>query len=291
MLKTIRFWAALGVLLLAVGCTVLRHLRMEEAAAVPPHPVMQETESTALPAGTELPETSPAAVPSVTEMPSAAETADASEPACTQLPAMQDSAASPYLSAGKLAEIEGRLEQLEELDDLVGWLYMADSEIDYPVMQGTDNQFYLKHAPDGSAKYCGSVFLDSKCQKDLSDRQNILYGHNLQKGMFGDLRSFRDPAEFEAHRYAWLITGEQIYRIEFLALAVVSAYDPFYALPAEDDVWQETAAQRSVVSTGEDISPDDHCIALSTCAGDFSDARALLIGRLTALTDEEAVSQ
>lgn len=166
-------------------------------------------------------------------------------------------------------------------DDLIGWIYIADSDIDYPVVQGTDNQYYLHHSPDGGENELGTIFLDSKCKSDFSDTQNILFGHNMQRGMFGDIRAFKEKANFDAHRYGWLFTKDRLYRIDFYALTIVSAFHKLYDIPTDNAEWQKYVRDNSLYYTETEFAGEDHFIALSTCAADFENARALFIGRLT----------
>lgn len=195
-------------------------------------------------------------------------------------------ASSPFISDSKISEITGKLCILSDIcPDLVGWIFMADSQIDYPVVQGYDNQFYLSHAPDGSENQIGSIFLDRCCSKDLSCPQNILYGHNMQSGMFGDIRSFKEREEFDAHRFGWFFTTDTLYRIDFFSLAIVSAYDSVYDIPADCDEWNSSIINNSLYFTDADLSVNDKLISLSTCASDFNDARALFTGKLIRIQD------
>ena len=137
-----------------------------------------------------------------------------------------EDASVPHLSEQKMSEIINHFRIASNYsEDLIGWIYLANSDINYPVVQGDDNQYYLYHAPDKTQNQLGSVFLDCHCNPDFSDNQNILFGHNMQSGMFGDIRSFKDRDCFEQHRYGWLFTKDNLYRIDFFALVIVSAYD------------------------------------------------------------------
>lgn len=191
-------------------------------------------------------------------------------------------AATPYISESKKNDIRRRMEEVSKYsDDLIGWIYIADSDIDYPVVQGIDNQYYLSHSPDGRQNKLGTIFLDSKCKSDFSDTQNILFGHNMQYGMFGDIRAYKDKANFDAHRYGWLFSEESLYRIDFYALTIVSAFHKVYNIPTDNAEWQKYIRDNSLHYTDMEFAEEDRFIALSTCATDFENARALFIGRLT----------
>lgn len=66
--------------------------------------------------------------------------------------------------------------------DCVAWIRIDETEIDYPVVQGHDNSFYLKHLFDGEWNGAGCIFLDSRVEPDLSDRHSVLYGHHMKNG-------------------------------------------------------------------------------------------------------------
>ena len=77
--------------------------------------------------------------------------------------------------------------------DCVAWIRIDGTEIDYPVVQGHDNSFYLKHLFGGKWNGAGCIFLDSRVNPDLSDRHSVLYGHHMKNGtMFSDIAKYKD---------------------------------------------------------------------------------------------------
>ena len=191
-------------------------------------------------------------------------------------------ASEPYISEKKISEVIENMRAVSALsDDLIGWIFIADTDIDYPIVQGNDNQYYLHHTPDGRDYDLGTIFLDYRNKNDFSDPQSILFGHNMQKGMFGDIRRLKDENEFASHRYGWLFTKEYLYRIDFFALSVVNAYDSIYDVPTDNVSWTDMLIENSLYATDDSILPENNIIALSTCtAADFDNARALFAGVL-----------
>ena len=113
--------------------------------------------------------------------------------------------------------------------DVIGWLYIPDTSINYPIMQGNDNDFYLYHAYDGSYLNAGSVFLDHRCENRFMNPINIVYGHNMGNGsMFAGLLKFADSAYFDSHRHGWIATPETVYRIDFFSCAKADMNDELY---------------------------------------------------------------
>ena len=69
-----------------------------------------------------------------------------------------------------------------ENPDTIGWIRIPDTNVDYPIVQGTDNDFYLDHDFYGKESAAGSIYLDFESEADLQGRNQILYGHNMKNG-------------------------------------------------------------------------------------------------------------
>ena len=185
-------------------------------------------------------------------------------------------------------KIREKLKQMsKDCPDIIGWIYVENSDIDYPVVQGKDNQYYLHHAADGSENMVGTIFLDKISSADFSDPQSILYGHNMEYGMFGDIRKFREPGEFERHRNGRLITMTDSFNIEFFALSIVSAFDMVYDVPAENAKWVDIIRENSICLADTELTDEDRYIALSTCSFDYENARFLFVGKLIASQESD----
>ena len=170
---------------------------------------------------------------------------------------------------------------LEEInEDCVAWIYIEDTAINYPVVQGSDNSYYLKHLIDGKWNSAGCIFLDSRVDSDISDRHSIIYGHHMKDGtMFSGLTKYKKQDYYEAHPAGLLITPEQTYRIEFFAGYVVSVEDSAWKIGFESDeefeTWIKEAKQRSWFESP--LSPAvTGILSLSTCSYEFDNARFVL---------------
>ena len=85
--------------------------------------------------------------------------------------------------------------------DVIGWIYIEDTNINYPIVQGTDNKYYVDHMVDGTKNGAGSIFMDYRNALDFSDPNTVIYGHNMKnKTMFAHITEYKDPEFFEAHR-------------------------------------------------------------------------------------------
>ncbi len=174
----------------------------------------------------------------------------------------------------------------EASPDLVGWLYCPDTAINYPVVQGQDNSYYLSHLADGSENRNGCLFMDCGNRSGLSDENTLIYGHHMASGkMFACLVSYAGQEYYEAHPVVYLVTEEKDYRLELFAgytAAVDSdAYTLRFASGGDFAAWLVRIKERSDFSSDVRVGEGDHIVTLSTCAYSFENARYVVHGKLT----------
>ena len=165
--------------------------------------------------------------------------------------------------------LEADFAALREINpDIVAWIYIEGTEINYPVVQGEDNDYYLKHLFNGEWNGSGCIFLDSRNDASFADRHSIIYGHHRKNGtMFTGLDKYKKQEFFDDHPVALLITPEKSDKVEFFAGYVAAPQDDAWEIgftDAEFEVWLRKAVNRSCFS-GE-ITPDvsDRILTLST---------------------------
>lgn len=186
---------------------------------------------------------------------------------------------------------DGNSLPLEELiainPDVVGWLTVYGTGIDYPLVQGEDNWEYLNKAADGAYNMTGSIFLDSDNKRDFSDYNTIIHGHNMAEGvMFGDISEFKDRIFFDEHLYGNLYANGRDYGIVFFAYLTEDAYDTDiyaspYTKPEKQSEYLSLLQSRAIHlrHTGQDQA--DKIVLLSTCGSGTTNARDILVGYLT----------
>lgn len=104
--------------------------------------------------------------------------------------------------------------------DVVGWIVVEGTQINYPIVQGKNNSFYLNHSYDKKWSGFGSVFMDYKSSSDFTDYNTFIYGHHTKDGsMFGELYKYLDEGFYNAQPFFYLYTPTKNYRVE-----VFSAY-------------------------------------------------------------------
>lgn len=169
----------------------------------------------------------------------------------------------------------------ENYDNSVGWIYVPGTNINYPIMQSEDNDFYLHHAADGSYLYAGSIFLDYRCDADFSGVSSILYGHNMSnRSMFADVTNFTDRTYFDSHRYGWLTTENDVFCVYFFAVDMTENTGEIYNTDADWRTVMSEVVNRAVIYDDIEISDADKLLMLSTCTGADSDSRTVLVGKM-----------
>ena len=169
--------------------------------------------------------------------------------------------------------------------DIVAWIYIEGTDINYPVVQGPDNSYYLNRLFDGSFNGAGSIFMDYRNQGDLTDRHTVFYGHHMNNGsMFAQITKYKDQAFYDAHPTCLIMTPGGNYKLEFFAGYVTDmnaqAWKLQFASDEEYEQWLSDAVARSnFVSTAEP-SPQDRVVTFSTCTYEYNDARYVLAGIL-----------
>lgn len=104
--------------------------------------------------------------------------------------------------------------------DVVGWITIPNTNIDYPIVQCSDNETYLNKSFDGKEAKAGSIFLDFESQKELRGCNTVLYGHHMKNGtMFKDVVLYKDEDYFKEHQYFEIYTPK-----ETIHLKAVSCY-------------------------------------------------------------------
>ena len=170
--------------------------------------------------------------------------------------------------------------------DVIGWIYVPDTEINYPIVHTSDNDYYLDHLVDRTQNPAGAIFLDTRNPSDFSDLHSIIYGHHMKNGsMFAALKGYKKQDFFDGHKTGYLITQDAAYSIDFFAGHVANVEENAWQLDFDDaadfDNWIKSLKEISAFKS--DIEPQygDRVFTLSTCSYEFDDARFVLSGKLT----------
>ncbi len=167
--------------------------------------------------------------------------------------------------------------------DVKAWIKIEGTKINYPVVQGSDNDFYLNHMVNKKQNAAGSIFWDYENKTDFSDVNTIIYGHHMKNGsMFAGLQSYDSQDYYEVHPTGMLVLPNQKYEIRFVAAYVANVNDNAWQMDFSDqagiDKWINSAIKKSTFKSHYSVKPGDHFVTLSTCSYEFDDARYILVG-------------
>ena len=174
---------------------------------------------------------------------------------------------------------------------LIGWIKIDDTNIDYPVMQTVNNEYYLDHNYDQKYDKNGSIFLDKDCDITNPGTNMIIYGHHMKSGkMFGKLNLYSNQEYYQSHRYIQFDTiyEEGIYEVMYVFRSrvynendLVFKYYQFFEVstPEEFDSYMNEMAKMSLYETGVKATYGDKLITLSTCDNTEDDGRFVVVAK------------
>lgn len=213
----------------------------------------------------------------------------------------------PFLIASVEPDILSVLPEYENLNaqnsDFAGWLTIPGTNIDYPVLQTTDNDYYLTKDFDKNSNSNGSLFVDYRSDILNSTTNTIIYGHNMKSGaMFGGLKYFLDEGYFNDHRVLTFNTKYQHRQYEILAVGLSEVsyqdeddyryYDFIHAENQEQ--WQEfvdNVGSKAIYGSLDALRPTDKILTLSTCNDYTEDGRLFIIARMIKDPMMEGITQ
>ncbi|MBO5303791.1 MAG: class B sortase [Lachnospiraceae bacterium] len=175
--------------------------------------------------------------------------------------------------------------------DLIGWLRVTDTQINLPVMQTTDNEYYLNKGIDGSEDKNGTLFLDYRANAHAPSTNLIVYGHNMRSGaMFGELKKYLDEGFLAEHQTIQFDTlyEKRSYEIIAVCLSEVGYQDEpgtkYYDFieaqsEAELNAFLETIRKCAVYDKTQDVTLSDSLLTLSTCNSYVEDGRLFVVAK------------
>lgn len=176
--------------------------------------------------------------------------------------------------------------------DVIGWIYVPGTNISYPVVQGTDNYYYVYHNIKKQSSSSGTIMLDYRNSADFTDRNNIIYGHLMNSDtMFGELSQMTKSQEFiDEHLVAYLLTPTKNYRLDFVLITIVhAADDPYYTIfgtKSQLTDYLTHGGNGALYYNEENLDSVENIVTLSTCNKSFGGARLIVVSRMTEIWHE-----
>ncbi len=171
----------------------------------------------------------------------------------------------------------------KENPDCIAWIYFPDMDINYPILQGEDNEEYLRKSFQGQHLTAGSIFIDSANAPDFSDKNTIVFGHNMRNGsMFGQLKNYKNEQFYKEHQGFYIIapSGTWHYRIVSCYVADLNggnaAFQIDFGTAEAYGKFIGGLKAGSLYDTGVGVNTDDRLITLVTCNGNLYDTRMVI---------------
>lgn len=180
--------------------------------------------------------------------------------------------------------------------DVQGWLYQKGTVINYPVVQGTDNDTYLHTRFDKQWSGGGTLFVDYRMEKDFKGFNSIIYGHHMKDGsMFRSIRGYtKEEGYYDKHKTLELATPHGNYHLVVFSAFITKAtdedtykmtYDEAEKQAYIDRAWEQS--ELPITRDSVDVTKDDRLVTLSTCAYDYEEARYIVMCKMVPWTKAE----
>lgn len=161
----------------------------------------------------------------------------------------------------------------EQNNETIAWLKINNTNVEYPVVKGTNNSFYLNHSFDKSKNSAGWIFADYKNKFDNTDKNIVIYGHNMRDGsMFGSMLNILDAKWYENEENTNITLYTENEKCIYKVFSIYKIENEDYYIKTEfknDNEFEEfvkNLKKRSIKDFNVDISKDDNILTLSTCA-------------------------
>ena len=186
-----------------------------------------------------------------------------------------------------------QIEKLQEQNsDIVGWIEVEGTNINYPVLQGEDNSYYMNHNYKKEENTYGSIFLDKDYDWSIPSSNLLLYGHNLQNGeLFHDILNYKDKSYYEEHPVIRFTTEKEDSEFEIISAfysrvyykSETNVFRYYYFINADNEEeyneFIENAKESSIYDTGKTAEYGEQLITLSTCSYHTEDGRFAVVAR------------
>lgn len=165
--------------------------------------------------------------------------------------------------------------------EVIGWITIEDTPINYPLVQHSDNTYYLSYDSNNSPSVYGSIYIDHRNQSDLDNKNTLIYGHNMNNcAMFHALINFKDKDFFEKHPYIYVSNLYTQFAYEVFAVYVVDANQETIGVNYASDAafldYLNACQSRSLFTRPINFTATDQIITLVTCSYELDNARTIV---------------
>ncbi len=186
-----------------------------------------------------------------------------------------------------------KVEELKGInEDIIGWIEIKDSPINYPILQGTDNEYYLKHDYKKESNKHGSIYLKAGCDINNVNSNLIIYGHNLNDDeMFNNILKYADKTYYEAHKIINITTENEEREYEVIATFksrvfykkeknVFRYYNYLnFKDKVEYDEYLNNVRNLQLYDTGIEANYGEQLLTLITCEYSIENGRMIVVAK------------
>lgn len=183
--------------------------------------------------------------------------------------------------------------------DVCAWLTLDETKIDYPVVQGMTNYTYLNTDVYGKFSMAGSIFADSRNDKDFWDNYMLVHGHHMSESrMFGDLDLYKDKTFFDTNKTGTLLLEDRAYQLRTFACLLVESNDSNIFVPEQwqdKDIevlfeyseeyalnWDKETIERLIEEkeAAKEGGRHPQILSLATCSSESDSARTIVLAEM-----------
>lgn len=179
-------------------------------------------------------------------------------------------------------EAREKIEALQkDYESVIGWIKVDGTEIDYPIVKGSDNKYYLNHNYKNDYNVFGAIFMDYRNEENFSDQNTIIYGHNNDRGgNFRALHKLEEDGFFEKNRFIEIFSEAGYKKYQIFAVYKAGPYDEFRSPKYSEEDGEKLLTyikERNILKT-EVPSEFKDILTLQTCSP--KDTRLVVQGKL-----------
>jgi sortase B len=170
--------------------------------------------------------------------------------------------------------------------DIIAWIRIPGTRINYPIVQTTDNSYYLTHLFDKTPSDVGAIFLDYENDPNITGWNNMIYGHNLIDGsMFASLKNYQQKDYFDEHKKILLSTPEKNYTLDVVAILICDDDDEVrrFGFVDRDDynAYVKMLLEYAVLSDLEEGEIPERLYCFATCTDTNYTKRTIVCATLS----------
>lgn len=169
--------------------------------------------------------------------------------------------------------------------DIVGWVRVPGTKIDYPVVKDKNNDYYLRRNINKEWALRGTIFMDYRSHENAEDLNTVIYGHNMKDGsMFGNLSKYKNKDFFVENQYVEYDYPGATTKWQIFSVCVYKSEDDFFKVTfnnqKEYEIFIADCKKRSIYDTDILIEENDRILTLMTCTYETDDARLAVYAKL-----------